>query len=162
MNNVTLCAKRRARLIAVMMAALAAGIATQGQAEERRYMLDLPLDTLERALTKLSLQSSQQIIFSRDLLAGRTSTALRGLYSTDDALDLLLRGSGLFAERSPRGTILIRRPDTKTRLHRTSVIQVAPSSPTEIGRDTSELQALMRISYAVFCLKKKKNNTRAR
>src|SRR3546814_2974835 len=85
---------------------------------------------------------SSDLIFSRDLLAGRTSTALRGLYSTDDALDLLLRGSGLFAERSPRGTILIRRPDTKTRLHRTSVIQVAPSSPTvavptaaKIGRE---------------------------
>src|SRR3546814_6343079 len=28
----------------------------------------------------------------------------------------------------------------------------------EIGRATSELQSLMRISYAVFCLKKKKNN----
>src|SRR3546814_3860959 len=27
----------------------------------------------------------------------------------------------------------------------------------QIGRDTSELQSLMRISYAVFCLKKKKN-----
>src|SRR3546814_8676840 len=33
----------------------------------------------------------------------------------------------------------------------------------EIGRSeehTSELQSLMRISYAVFCLKKKKTNTR--
>src|SRR3546814_2588594 len=29
--------------------------------------------------------------------------------------------------------------------------------PDEIGRATSELQSLMRISYAVFCLKKKKN-----
>src|SRR3546814_3440811 len=29
-------------------------------------------------------------------------------------------------------------------------------SASEIGRDTSELQSLMRISYAVFCLKKKK------
>src|SRR3546814_3551078 len=29
----------------------------------------------------------------------------------------------------------------------------------EIGRDTSELQSLMRISYAVFCLKKKKQTT---
>src|SRR3546814_6631780 len=28
----------------------------------------------------------------------------------------------------------------------------------EIGRHTSELQSLMRISYAVFCLKKKNNN----
>src|SRR3546814_14049385 len=27
----------------------------------------------------------------------------------------------------------------------------------EIGEHTSELQSLMRISYAVFCLKKKKN-----
>src|SRR3546814_1054734 len=30
----------------------------------------------------------------------------------------------------------------------------------EIGRDTSELQSLMRSSYAVFCLKKKKQKTR--
>src|SRR3546814_4344343 len=29
----------------------------------------------------------------------------------------------------------------------------------EIGRAPSELQSLMRISYAVFCLKKKKNTT---
>src|SRR3546814_2152638 len=29
----------------------------------------------------------------------------------------------------------------------------------EIGRAPSELQSLMRISYAVFCLKKKKKNT---
>src|SRR3546814_9689915 len=31
----------------------------------------------------------------------------------------------------------------------------------EIGRHTSELQSLMRISYAVFCLKKKKNRLQA-
>src|SRR3546814_2053388 len=29
--------------------------------------------------------------------------------------------------------------------------------PGQIGRAQSELQSLMRISYAVFCLKKKKN-----
>src|SRR3546814_10517291 len=29
----------------------------------------------------------------------------------------------------------------------------------QIGRHTSELQSLMRISYAVFCLKKKKHHT---
>src|SRR3546814_9283602 len=29
------------------------------------------------------------------------------------------------------------------------------SAPEQIGRATSELQSLMRISYAVFCLKKK-------
>src|SRR3546814_10830125 len=30
------------------------------------------------------------------------------------------------------------------------------ADPAKIGRATSELQSLMRISYAVFCLKKKK------
>src|SRR3546814_6357282 len=33
------------------------------------------------------------------------------------------------------------------------------SSPTRSEEHTSELQSLMRISYAVFCLKKKKLNT---
>src|SRR3546814_8882094 len=33
-----------------------------------------------------------------------------------------------------------------------------PELRKEIGRHTSELQSLMRISYAVFCLKKKTKN----
>src|SRR3546814_6741908 len=32
-----------------------------------------------------------------------------------------------------------------------------PAMPTRSEEHTSELQSLMRISYAVFCLKKKKN-----
>src|SRR3546814_7168668 len=39
---------------------------------------------------------------------------------------------------------------------------VVPGYPNRVGRSeehTSELQSLMRISYAVFFLKKKKNNT---
>src|SRR3546814_8848568 len=33
------------------------------------------------------------------------------------------------------------------------------SQPSRSGEHTSELQSLMRISYAVFCLKKKKHKT---
>src|SRR3546814_5597454 len=42
---------------------------------------------------------------------------------------------------------------------------IRPSSVSGIGRSeehTSELQSLMRISYAVFCLKKKKDNEKAK
>src|SRR3546814_6270042 len=35
---------------------------------------------------------------------------------------------------------------------------IPSQAPIEIGRHTSELQSLMRISYAVFCLKKKKQH----
>src|SRR3546814_6208279 len=37
------------------------------------------------------------------------------------------------------------------------VVAVAGASSLQIGRAHSELQSLMRISYAVFCLKKKKS-----
>src|SRR3546814_2076856 len=36
---------------------------------------------------------------------------------------------------------------------------VRPARPPRSEEHTSELQSLMRISYAVFCLKKKNNNT---
>src|SRR3546814_7363298 len=56
-------------------------------------------------------------------------------------------------------------------VHRIIIPRAAPRSPsgadlpalTEVGRSeehTSELQSLMRISYAVFCLKKKNNTYR--
>src|SRR3546814_2308083 len=41
----------------------------------------------------------------------------------------------------------------------TSKPTVARPPPHRSEEHTSELQSLMRISYAVFCLKKKKNNT---
>src|SRR3546814_6627252 len=37
-----------------------------------------------------------------------------------------------------------------------------PSAPSRSEEHTSELQSLMRISYAVFCLKKKKNKRKRR
>src|SRR3546814_9597551 len=44
--------------------------------------------------------------------------------------------------------------------HSVLVSQTLPTSALqEIGRKTFELQSLMRISYAVFCLKKKKQHT---
>src|SRR3546814_1276408 len=39
------------------------------------------------------------------------------------------------------------------------IVDEAPRHPRDRSEEhTSELQSLMRISYAVFCLKKKKNN----
>src|SRR3546814_3456531 len=66
-------------------------------------------------------------------------------------------------------TTLFRSPDTTAQasggrgLPETS--QGRPSHPSPANRQrseehTSELQSLMRISYAVFCLKKKKKNIR--
>src|SRR3546814_2122863 len=53
--------------------------------------------------------------------------------------------SNRFATRSERGGLAATR---------------AASASARSEEHTSELQSLMRISYAVFCLKKKKNNSK--
>src|SRR3546814_1524372 len=53
-------------------------------------------------------------------------------------------------------------PETVTPLFRRLAAEQAGIPPHELWRSeehTSELQSLMRISYAVFCLKKKNNNS---
>src|SRR3546814_6523857 len=44
--------------------------------------------------------------------------------------------------------------------HRIVVVEQETHSVARSEEHTSELQSLIRISYAVFCLKKKKNNTK--
>src|SRR3546814_6758965 len=45
------------------------------------------------------------------------------------------------------------------RMHKTLKMTPAMAAGVRSEEHTSELQSLMRISYAVFCLKKKNNNT---
>src|SRR3546814_6118424 len=53
------------------------------------------------------------------------------------------------------------RPDSRTT--RTAAATASVTLPVPRSEEhTSELQSLMRISYAVFCLKKKKNHTYTR
>src|SRR3546814_1424429 len=56
------------------------------------------------------------------------------------------------AAKSPTGSSQVRQMQNSPR-------QVAPIRADRSEEHTSELQSLMRISYAVFCLKNKKNKT---
>src|SRR3546814_9828924 len=48
---------------------------------------------------------------------------------------------------------------SRDRSRRRGAFRPSPPSPRRSEEHTSELQSLMRISYAVFCLKKKKRTT---
>src|SRR3546814_1343689 len=81
--------------------------------------------------------------------------------SDTNGFDLVLRGviadgainnGGNFINKRGAGTLTLSGANTYS--NRT-VIDAGRSE-----EHTSELQSLMRISYAVFCLKKKKNNTK--
>src|SRR3546814_9265158 len=64
------------------------------------------------------------------------------------------RAAGVLFERADRGDRL-RMPGMVAGL---TIATAIPAAVVRSEEHTSELQSLMRISYAVFCLKKKKTN----
>src|SRR3546814_4369343 len=57
-----------------------------------------------------------------------------------------------------RGHVVVQRGGIDEGLDCRSRLPLGLRRPVRSEEHTSELQSLMRISYAVFCLKKKKNN----
>jgi hypothetical protein len=78
-------------------------------AQERKYNFALPQQPLSNALKEYARVSGQQIIFTEDLVLGYTGKALHGTLTAGDALNRLLDGTGLFAERTATGAVMIRR-----------------------------------------------------
>ena len=90
----------------VLIGAVALSLAAAGaQAQSRTY--DIPAEPLSKALRDFGRASGRQIIFTEDLVRGRTSPALHGAYSPEEALARLLDGAGLTAETRPSGALMI-------------------------------------------------------
>src|SRR3546814_8503387 len=75
-----------------------------------------------------------------------------------DANRLEVSEQQLASEQQQKDLVADRAGDTEESKHTTSPCRLHGARRSE--EHTSELQSLMRISYAVFCLKKKKNQNR--
>lgn len=73
------------------------------------YALDIPSEPLARALEQFGVETSQQIMFSADVVRGRNAPALQGKYTADGALSTLLRNTDLTADSSETGVLMIQR-----------------------------------------------------
>lgn len=82
---------------------------TAAQAAEPQYRFDIPAQELGTSLRALAQASNQQITFNAADVHGKRAPALRGSYSTPAALDILLRGSGMQADRGRTGIYIVRR-----------------------------------------------------
>src|SRR3546814_10898316 len=92
-------------------------------------------------------------------LADNASMMLR---DTVAACVLASNGSGSTPASRRSSSKAARMSDRISTFHADTDATKAPTRVSRIGRSeehTSELQSLMRISYAVFCLKKQKKNT---
>ncbi len=87
--------------------ALAAG---QAQANEPRYPFDIKEQSLPEAINRFGLAANVQVIFSPALANGKTSHAVQGRLSRDEAIRGLLRGTGLSYRFTPENVLLVFAP----------------------------------------------------
>src|SRR3546814_2070965 len=108
-------------------------VATATPAFAQAKTFDVPAQSATTGIAELGRQADIQIVAARKDTQGKQVNAVRGDMTVEQALAVLLKDTGLVAR------------STGARTWRSE-------------EHTSELQSLMRISYAVFCLKKKMLN----
>lgn len=82
----------RVAVAAACSSALFIDVAT---AQSSMHEYRIAQEPLEQALRDFALASGVDLLFSPDLVAGKTSPALKGTFTIDEGLRTLLRGSGL-------------------------------------------------------------------
>lgn len=73
----------------------------------RRYDIHLPRESVASALNDLSEQTGTPVVFPYDLVANRISTPVSGRFTLREALQELLRGTGLSGGLSDRGVLTV-------------------------------------------------------
>lgn len=96
----------RSRQLRLSLLASSLLIAMSAQGRER-VNVDLPAAPLGEAINALAQQSSVQIIFASDLGAGQNAPAVKGRFTPEEALQTLLKDSGLQVQAKDERTFVI-------------------------------------------------------
>jgi iron complex outermembrane recepter protein len=119
----------------LLLALILVGSARAAAPAERTFHFDIPAEALSQALRAFGQTAGEQIIFTEDLVRGISSGELRGEFSSTAALERLLEGTGLIAERSPTGVIMIHRATSSGKAAdgppATSSIEATPATRKE-------------------------------
>jgi len=102
---------RRARLRQLSIAAL---LSISIHAHAANTNLDIAAQSLDQAILTLGKQSGENIAFPSDLASKLKAPAIKGHYSVEQALDILLKGSGLIAQKTPAGYSVVKDVEHKT------------------------------------------------
>jgi outer membrane receptor protein involved in Fe transport len=138
--------KARACLVAgVAVAALSAGAASA-----QTVNLSLPEQPLADSLLELSRRTGENILFQPDSMAGIRAQALNGRMTPEQAVQLLIQGTGLRAISDGRGGIIIQRqvgpeqtpPSTQPA---TEPTQIASAPAKEAAAPQSQVEVIEEI-----------------
>jgi iron complex outermembrane recepter protein len=117
-------------LVGAFSLMVSAGVA---RAQERTYHFSMSAEPLSKALRDFARTTHQQLVFTEAMTNGKTAPAIDGSLPPAEALDRLLTGSGLSAERTPDGAWIIHRSEG-TR---------PQDAGAEAGRDASIVSAVV-------------------
>lgn len=100
---------RRAVCALVLLLLLAGG--RVAQAESPLLLLNLPAQDLEHALQAYSRATGMAVLVDRELTRGRRSISVRGRFTPQEALAMLLTGSGLMARYARSDAFTLQLPE---------------------------------------------------
>jgi iron complex outermembrane receptor protein len=100
--------RRWAAGVLIVSGIVGALLAPAAYAQGRGFHFAIANQSLSQALRSYGQISGQEVIFTEDVVAG-LAVSLEGDFTAQAALERLLQGTGLIAERSPSGAIMIRR-----------------------------------------------------
>lgn len=88
------------------VAALVCAAPAYAQAEQE-FEFSLPAQDLSTSLRAVSTRAGQSVVVSSDLVRGRRAPAISGSYTVEEALRLLLAGSGLEVRRVGNSLVVV-------------------------------------------------------
>ena len=127
--------KRSTRRVYLLAStALVASFAVSGASaagSDQSYQFNIPTEPLSKALEDFGVSTSQQIIFSADLVQGQSAPQLRGRYTREAALSILLQHSDLIVSPNESGVLTVEKKKIKaSALDKPIVLaQAAPPPP---------------------------------
>ena len=110
--------------------AVSAGIGNS-YADSTSTHIQIQAQSLATALNQLGQQTSLQLFFSPDLVAGKQAPAVSGQLSPEQALQALLQGSGLTYEIS-QGTVVLHSAQVDSQAA-SGTLELAPTSVSMVG-----------------------------
>jgi len=108
-----------------------------GHASGRVHQLDIPSQDLASALKSFGSAAGEQLLFSEEVVRDKSSGPLKGKYTAEQALEILLKDSGLQVSRTPSGVLLIQMA-TQVEASTRAGSSRAPTPAMQIGSVVTE------------------------
>ena len=129
---------RAACCIAILTAGV--GIVNYSQAADstasaQAIQFDIKAQSLASALNAFALQSHQQILFTPEIVKGKTTQGVHGFFTPEAALTELLAGTGLSSSRTAEGMLMVAAADAKG----ASASSGPQSAPNGAQRDQDQI-----------------------